>query len=142
MDNQSFTTNTLERISFLTDYATKQFAKKYGNCLDRSHWRFLINDYHSTGEGRTISLLITQALPGMAEDFDVEYNGYGTVTTKEYRAIREFYKIFGEWDSRGVEFLPENHFFGIYSNCLPPLLQNIKDDHYYEFHSQFHFNSF
>lgn len=140
MENQSFTSRDAGRITSLTKYATEQFNRKYGNCLDKSHWRFMVNDYYATGEGRTISLMITQALPGMEEDFDTENYGYQTVTSKEYRAIREFYEVFGEFDSHGLEFLPEDHFFGMYANCLPPLLQNIKNDSYYEFYTHIHFN--
>ena len=140
MANQSFTCSELSRVDFLAEYATKQFNRKYGEGLDKTPWRFLVNDYYATGEGRTISLMITQALPGLAEDFDKESNGYGAITTREYRAIREFYGVFREWDSREVEFMPKGHFFGTYSNCLPPLLHNIKDDSYYKFYTQIHFN--
>jgi hypothetical protein len=140
MANLSFTCNELSRVNFLAEFATQKFNKHYGNIIDKSPWRFLVNDYYSTGEGRTISLMITQALPRLSEDFDEDRNGYKAVTTKEYRAIREFYEVFGEWGSKEVEFLPDNHFFGTYSNCLPPLLHNIKDDSYYSFYTQLHFN--
>ena len=100
----------------------------------------MVNDHYGQGEGRTISLMVTQALPGMEEDYDTPVMGYETITSKEYRAIREFYEVFGEWSSREVEFLPEDHFFGTYSNCLPPIIQNIRNDNYYKFYSQVHFN--
>lgn len=144
MENQSFTCNVdnlKSRVNLLTTNAIQKFIKNYGIFPKSSVWRFLVNDYYATGEGRTISLLITQALPGLEEDYDVEFNGYGTITTKEYRAIRQFYEIFGEWDSVGVEFMPEDHFFGTYSNCLPPILQNIRNDCHYEFYTQIHFNA-
>ncbi len=139
MENH-ITVNEVERIKHLTDFATESFNRKYGNCLGKSHWRFLVNDVFATGEGRTISLLITQGLPGMEEDFDIEHHGYQAVNTKEYRAIREFYSIFGKFHSQGVEFLPEDHFFGTYSNCLPPILSNVRDRSYYRFYTHIHFN--
>ena len=140
MANQSFTCSELSRVDFLAEYATKQFNRKYGGGLNKTPWRFLVSDYYASGEGRTISLMITQAIPGMAEDFDHVKKGYGAITTREYRAIKEFYQVFGEFHSRDLEFLPQSHFFGTYSNCLPPLLHNIKDDSYYRFFTQIHFN--
>jgi hypothetical protein len=138
MENQSFTCNELSRISFLAEFATEQFNRKYGNELNKSPWRFLVNDHFETMEGRTISLMITQAFPRLAEDFNGDRNK--ATTTKEYRAIKEFYEVFGEWNSRAVEFMTEDHFFGSYSNCLPPLLHNIRNDSYYSFYTQIHFN--
>lgn len=140
MGNQSFICNETNRINFLAEFATKEFNRKYGGGLEKTPWRFLVSDYYATGEGRTISLMVTQAFPHTAEDFAEGGKGYRAITTREYRAVREFHNTFGEWCCKGLEFLPKEYFFGTYSNCLPPLLNNIKEDSYFKFHTQIHFN--
>lgn len=132
--------NGLKRLNFLTVQATERSRRDFGEFDKNNPWRFLVNDYYSSGEGRTICLMVTQALPTMEEDYDLSFSRQTAITSKEYRSVREFYKLFGEFNSRSVEFLPEHVFFARYDDCLPPLLKGLRDKCYHKFHCQIHFN--
>lgn len=132
--------NDVRRLNSLTVQAVEKSHRDFGEFDKENPWRFLVSDYYSNGEGRTICLMVTQGLPCRSEDYNQELSRYSPVTTKDYRSVREFHEIFGEWHSRGVEFFPEHVFFSRYEDCLPPILKRLRDKCYHEFHSQVHFN--
>lgn len=101
-------------------------------------YQFLACDYFATGEGRTVSLLITRAYPH-ADDYETpgSYNSqtgeYAAPTLKKghtakVRAAREFKEKFGSWYLQGAENLPREQFLQKYSNHLPPYIDKILND--------------
>jgi hypothetical protein len=108
---------------------------------NNEYWLFMVSDYFGTGEGRTLCLMMTSALPCREEDFQNPDNKYAPSTTKEYRARRKFKEAFGYWYSQGLEFLTREEFFTKYSQYLPPKLVELKDQLcYIEYHSKLQFS--
>jgi hypothetical protein len=108
---------------------------------NNEYWVFMVSDYFGTGEGRTLCLMMTSALPCREEDFQNPDNKYVASTTKEYRARRKFKEAFGDWHYQGLEFLTREEFFTKYSQYLPPKLIELKDQLcYIEYCSELHFN--
>jgi hypothetical protein len=108
---------------------------------NNEYWLFMVLDYFGTGEGRTLCLMMTSALPCREEDFQNPDNKYVASTTKEYRARRKFKEAFGDWHYQGLEFLTREEFFTKYSQYLPPKLIELKDQLcYIEYCSKLHFN--
>ena len=130
-----------ENFQKVSDACMKSYKKRYGELpSEDEYWRFMIADEYSTGNGRTLSVLLTQALPSCPEDFDEE-NKYTPITTQEYRAVREFHKYFGTYSLFGIEFVSREDFFEKYANLLPPALVNLKDKQcYLHYHGELHFN--
>lgn len=119
-------------LTDLTESTIKAYNDVYGDFDPNELWLFLVSDYMATGEGRTISFLITQADAMTEED---------TIHSIYYRAIKEFIETHGEFYSNYIEFVPKQVMFERYSNCLPPILQAVSDRYYYCYYSQFHMNA-
>ena len=72
---------------------------------------YLVSDYGATGEGRTISILITYAFP-LSHDYATQpswdngtYHKGTLKNTSEERAKREFIEKFDEWFAIGAEVI-------------------------------------
>lgn len=121
---------------------------------------FIVNEYFATGEGMTISLLITRAYP-KNDDYDEESRGksytdengmfhFVMPTLKEgntpsYRAMREFVEIFGNWYSRGAEAISRHEFLSKFGRYVPDhvvrFLTDTEDDSgNFKYYSQYHVN--
>ena len=113
-------------------------------------YQFLACDYYATGEGRTISLLITRAYPH-TDDYEdhvllshppkrVLKKGY----TPKVIAAREFAEHFGVWYLQGAENLPREEFVKRFGHYLPDYVKNVltSDDTpgNMNFTQQFHIN--
>jgi hypothetical protein len=123
----------------------KKFENAHKDAIEHKknneYWLFMVSDYFGTGEGRTICLCQTQAIPCREEDFQNPDNKYVASTTKEYRARRKFKEAFGDWYYQGLEFVSREEFFTKYSQYLPPKLVELKDQLcYVEYCSELHFN--
>jgi hypothetical protein len=100
----------------------ESYEEKYGSFSDRNDpYYFMVSDYYATGEGRTISILITTG-------------------EAEYSPIKEFYELFGSHLLLSVEFVPRNFFFETYGNFIPPIIPKIIDLGYFSYQSQMHLN--
>lgn len=128
--------------------------------VEEDNLHFVISEYFATGEGMTISLLITRAYP-KEDDYDEDSRGKsymgedGTFhfvmptlkegNTARYRAMREFVELFGNWYGRGAEVLSRHEFLSKFSRQLPDhvvrLLTDTEDDSgNFKYHSQYHVN--
>ena len=135
-----------ENFQLVADACMKEYTKTYGEMPEDESWMFLEAEYYGTGEGKTICLQMTQANPwgGDNGDFDrtLPYpDNYTPITSKQYRAVRGFHKLFGTWHLHGLRFHTREEFFKIYDNFLPAVLVNLKDEEcFLEYHSELHFN--
>lgn len=125
----------------LNNWTQEQFVeairKKIDDLKEEDLWIFMASDYLATGEGRTICLMMTQAVPSKDEDFDSSGN---IITTQKYRAERKFEERFGYF-SAFVEIIDRKEFFDKYKKLLPEALHDIKSDPcYIEYFSEFHYN--
>ena len=129
-----------ENFQKISDACLQEYEKKYGARPEDEYMIYMVSDEYSTGCGRTLSFLMTQAVPSCAEDF-TEEDKYSAITTKEYRAVREFHKHFGTYSLYCLEFVSREVFFENYKHLLPPALLELKDKQcYLSYHSQLHFN--
>lgn len=89
--------------------------------MDNDRYQFLVSDYYATGEGRSVSLLITRAYPQSTDydDFDQIIN------TAKFRAAREFIEQFGWYLAQGAENLPRSEFLTRYGKYMSPMIQDI-----------------
>jgi len=102
-------------------------------------WMFMSSSYYGTGEGQTVCLMITQALP-TAKDLSPE-DPYGVPgNDREYRAVREFMDEFGTWHCHGLDFHTEEDFLREWSQYLPPILSRIGKKCFFHFYTQVHYN--
>lgn len=111
---------------------------------------YLVSDYSATGEGRTISILITYAFPlshdyGTQPSWDNGTYHEGTLkNTAEERANREFTEKFGEWFAIGAEVMDRYEFFHRYGSYVPEYVYKMTDPNsggpYFHYFSQVHFN--
>ena len=107
----------------VADRCMKEYAETYGEMPEDESWMFLEAEYYGTGEGQTLCLQMTQANPrGDKDDFDraLPYpDNYKPITSKQYRAVRGFHKLFGTWHLHGLRFHTREAFFTRYANQLP-----------------------
>jgi hypothetical protein len=134
-----------ENFQLVADACMKEYTKTYGEMPENDSWMFLEAEYYGTGEGQTICLQMTQANPrGDKDDFDraLPYpDNYKPITSKQYRAVREFHKLFGTWHLHGLRFHTREAFFDRYANQLPATLVKLKDQQcFLEYHSELHYN--
>jgi hypothetical protein len=118
-------------------------------------YHFLAADYFATGEGRTVSLLITRAYP-KTDDYDNNVKA-GFVdgkwvmrplkpdVTAEAIAEREFVELFGDYLAIGVEHLTKENFIDKWGSFLPTSVVNFfekfsEDSGNFHYYSQFHIN--
>ena len=128
--------------------------------VEEEKYQFVFSDYFGTGEGRTVSLLITRAYP-KDDDYEEDsrnksYMGedgkfyFVMPTLKEhrtprYRAAREFAELFGGWHASGAEFLSRDEFLTRCGRFLPQhvvkFLEDTGDDSgNFNYYSQYHVN--
>jgi hypothetical protein len=134
-----------ENFQLVADACMKEYTKTYGEMPEDDSWMFLESEYYGTGEGQTTCLMMTQANPrGDKDDFDraLPYpDNYKPITSKQYRAVREFHKLFGTWHLHGLRFHTREAFFTRYANQLPATLVKLKDQQcFLEYHSELHYN--
>jgi hypothetical protein len=134
-----------ENFQLVADACMKEYTETYGEMPEDDSWMFLEAEYYGTGEGQTTCLMMTQANPrGDKDDFDraLPYpDNYTPITSKQYRAVREFHKLFGTWHLHGLRFHTREAFFTRYANMLPPALVKLKDQQcFLEYHSELHYN--
>lgn len=119
--------------------------------------RFMVADYFATGEGRTVSILITTMNPKRGEGGEWEREPdwiFGTqddpggyrpgklnCTPREILA-REFRDEFGPWLATGLEFTDWDTMKAKYGAYLPPILDERieKRDCVLNFKTQIHLN--
>ena len=105
------------------------------------HWVYMVGEYFGTGEGQTTCIMMTQASPGHAEDFETSNNKYVPCTTKEYRAVRAFHEQFGTWYLHGLRFLSKEDFFTECAYYIPPVMVKLSNKNCFkEFHTKVHYN--
>ena len=94
---------------------------------------FVASHYYATGEGNTISLLITRAYPRQ-EDYEIppetiytngeyHYNPGVVKFGPGFRAIREFAEVFGGWTARGAELYTYENFMDKFGHHLPEYMR-------------------
>jgi len=98
---------------------------------------YVVSDYYATGEGRTISILITY---GSTREEDYE-NGE-LKRSMNFILLREFALLFDWFYYQGAEILTKEEFLARYKSfisesVLKMLESEIGNFHYY---SQFHIN--
>jgi hypothetical protein len=103
--------------------------------MENDLYQFVVSDYFATGEGRTISILITRAYPRHDDyleqpSFDKDYNySPGTLkTTAEERAFREFEEFFDDFTARGGVVLYREEFLESYEQFIPEMLRKLLQD--------------
>lgn len=116
-----------------------EYWDKNGDFPLDEHWVYMYSEYFGTGEGQTVSLMVTQALP-RGDDFDPD-DKYKTITTKSYRAVREFHEEFGTWELHGLRFLTREQFYMQCAYFIPPVMMKLANANCYKhFHTQVHYN--
>ena len=132
-----------ENFQLVADACMKEYTETYGEMPENDSWMFLESQYYGTGEGQTTCLMMTQANP-YGDDYDGKLSypdNYTPITSKQYRAVREFHKQFGTWHLHGLRFHTREAFFKNYANMLPSALVNLKDQQcFLEYHSELHYN--
>ena len=132
-----------ENFQLVADACMEEYTKTYGEMPEDESWMFLEAEYYGTGEGKTICLQMTQANP-YGDDYDGKLSypdNYTPITSKQYRAVRGFHKLFGTWHLHGLRFHTREAFFDKYANQLPSSLVKLKDQEcFLEYHSELHFN--
>lgn len=78
--------------------------------MKKKRYQFLVSTYLATGEGKTVSILITK--------------GYGP-GTKEENANAQFLETFGAFMTQGVKNLSYDEFMKGYKQHLPGWVANV-----------------
>jgi hypothetical protein len=129
-----------ENFQKVAECCIKEYEEKYGKYNeDDDYWIYMIADYFATGEGHTVSLMVTQALP-RGDDYPSD-GSYKTVNTKAYRAVREFHKEFGTWQLYGLRFLSKEAFYAECAYYIPPVMMKLSNAKCYKrFYTEVHYN--
>ena len=132
---------TKDAYNLIAEYCMKEYNEKYGEISEDEYWRYMIADYSATGEGNTVCLMVTQAVP-YGDDLPPSGSGkYGAITTQEYRAVREFHQKFGSWYLQGIRFLPREEFFMTCAYYIPPVMMKLANANCYkDFYTKVHYN--
>jgi len=124
-----------------------EYTRMYGEMSEDESWMFMEAEYYATGEGQTVCLQMTQANPrGGDDDGDFDRtlphpDNYKPINTKQYRAVREFHKLFGTFFLHRLRFHTREAFFTRYANQLPASLLKLKDQKcFLEYSSKLHYN--
>lgn len=132
-----------ENFQLVADACMKEYEQKYHRDVFPvdEYWVYMVAEYFGTGEGQTVCIMMTQAVPSHAEDFETSNNRYVPCTTKEYRAVRAFHEQFGTWHLHGLRFLSKEDFFSEYSYYIPPVMMKLSNKSCYkDFHTRVHYN--
>ena len=119
--------------------------------MENEKYVFVVSDYYATGEGRTISFLITRAYPHTG-DYEVAPSftpdGYvpgKLANTAEERALREMQEFIGGWFALGSEIFTREKLLASYRRFLPQYVIEFLEDPEgdtgnFNFKSQIHVN--
>lgn len=132
-----------ENFQLVADACMKEYEKTYNRDVFPvdEYWVYMVGEYFGTGEGQTTCIMMTQANPGHAEDFENSTNKYVASTSKQYRAVRKFHKEFGTWMLYGLKFLSREDFLTQYAYYIPPVMMKLYNAKCYkEFHTYVHYN--
>jgi len=133
-----------ENFQLVAKACMQEYEKTYNRDVFPvdEYWVYMVAEYFGTGEGQTVCIMMTQANPGHAEDFETSTNKYVACTTKEYRAVREFHKQFGTWMLHGLKFLTKEDFFGDYAFYIPSMMMiKLSNEPCYKtFYTEIHYN--
>jgi predicted nucleic acid-binding protein len=132
-----------ENFQLVADACMLEYSKKYGRDVFPvdEHWVYMVGEYFGTGEGQTTCIMLTQAVPGHAEDFENSTNKYVACTTKQYRAVRKFHEEFGTWMLYGLKFLSKEDFLTECAYFIPPVMMKLSNANCFkEFHTRVHYN--
>ena len=132
-----------ENFQLVADACMKEYEQKYQRDVfpEDEHWVYMVSEYFGTGEGQTVCIMMTQAAPGHAEDFETSTNKYVACTTQQYRAVRAFHEQFGTWYLHGLRFLSKEDFFAEFAYYIPPVMMKLsKSKCYKEFYTEVHYN--
>lgn len=121
-------------------------------------FHYLVSDYSATGEGRTVTLMITPLRPNDDEyarppSFEQDAEGVfqfdpGELDPARTNEIlkRQFTAVFDEWTAMGLEVLPREKFFDAYDIYVPKMAREMSRDAVEDipanffWHAQLHFN--
>ena len=136
-----FPQKTKDAYNLVAEYCMKEYKENYGEMPEDEYWIYMIADYGATGEGHRVSVMITQASP-YGDDYPKDGpDKYKALTTKEYRAVREFHQKFGGWMLQGVKFLPKEEFYTTCAYYLPPVMMKLANAKCIkEFHTEVYYN--
>ena len=132
-----------ENFQLVADACMKEYEQKYHRDVFPvdEHWVYMVSEYFGTGEGQTVCIMMTQANPGHAEDFETSTNKYVACTTQQYRAVRAFHEQFGTWYLNGLRFLSKEDFFSEYSYYIPPAMMKLLNRNCFkDFYTRVHYN--
>ena len=132
-----------ENFRLVAKACMQEYEKTYNRDVFpmSEYWVYMVGEYFGTGEGQTTCIMMTQANPGHAEDFETSTNKYVACTTKEYRAVREFHKQFGTWMLHGLKFVTREDFFANYAYYIPPVMMKLSNKPCYKtFYTYVHYN--
>jgi len=111
----------------------------------KSRYQFVAADYSATGEGRTVSLLVTCAYPNDT-DYEGSYPNQVEINTPEFRACREFIEKCDPYIAQGIKILTEEEFLRLFGHMLPTFVkdmileQNSESPGNFNWYSTFHVN--
>jgi hypothetical protein len=130
-----------ENFQKISECCVEEYNQKYGDHKEDPYWIYMIADYCATGEGHTVSLMVTQA-NASGDDYPPDgLDRYKPVNTKEYRAVREFHKEFGTWQLYGLRFLSKEAFYSECAYYIPPVMMKLSNAKCYKhFHTEVHYN--
>jgi hypothetical protein len=132
-----------ENFQLVADACMKEYEQKYQRDVFpmSEYWVYMVSEYFGTGEGQTVCVMMTQANPGHAEDFETSTNKYVPITSKQYRAVRAFHEQFGTWYLHGLRFLSKEDFFSEYSYYIPPVMMKLSNKSCFkDFYTRVHYN--
>lgn len=132
-----------ENFQLVADACMKEYEQKYHRDVFPvdEYWVYMVAEYFGTGEGQTVCIMMTQAVPSHPEDFETSTNKYVACTTQQYRAVRAFHEQFGTWHLHGLRFLSKEDFFTEYAYYIPPVMMKLSNKSCFkEFHAKVHYN--
>jgi hypothetical protein len=130
-----------ENFQKVAECCMEEYNQKYGDHKEDPYWIYMIADYFGTGEGQTVSLMVTQA-NARGDDYPPDGpDKYKPVNTKAYRAVREFHKEFGTWQLYGLRFLSKEAFYTECAYYIPPVMMKLSNAKCYKrFYTEVHYN--
>jgi hypothetical protein len=130
-----------ENFQLVSDACMKEYEQKYNRDVFPvdEYWVYMLSEYGATGEGNTVCIMMTQAIPYGA-DFSEE-NRYVPINSQQYRAVRAFHEQFGTWHLHGLRFLSKEDFFTECAYYIPPVMMKLSNKNCFkEFHTKVHYN--
>jgi hypothetical protein len=130
-----------ENFQKVAECCMEEYNQKYGEMSEDEYWIYMYSEHFATGEGQTVSLMVTQAC-ARGDDYPTDGpDKYKPVNSKAYRAVREFHKEFGTWELYGLRFLSKEAFYTECAYFIPPVMMKLSNAKCYKhFHTQVHYN--